>query len=116
MRQMIAKKRLVREKQTIQLMVGMYCRARHKVGNHLCVDCKELLEYAYQKIERCPFHELKPICAACRIHCYDGKMRERVRTIMRYSGPRMLLHHPKLAFLHVADKMKKRKRSGVQSH
>jgi hypothetical protein len=107
--------RLTREKQTIELMVGMYCYSHHEVGPNLCTDCQQLLEYAYRRIEKCPLHELKPICASCRIHCYKGEMRDEVKTIMRYSGPRMLLHHPRLAFLHLLDRMKKQKESGNQS-
>ena len=30
-------------------------------------------------------------------------MRERVRAVMRYSGPRMLTRHPVLAVAHLAD-------------
>ncbi|NIP33651.1 MAG: hypothetical protein GWN18_01835, partial [Thermoplasmata archaeon] len=30
-------------------------------------------------------------------------MRERVREVMRYSGPRMLLRHPYLAIAHLRD-------------
>jgi hypothetical protein len=30
-------------------------------------------------------------------------MRERVREVMRYAGPRMLLHHPWLAICHLVD-------------
>jgi hypothetical protein len=30
-------------------------------------------------------------------------MREQVRAIMRYAGPRMLLRHPVLALMHVWD-------------
>ena len=98
-------RRLDREKETIRVMIGMYCHGHHDGADRLCRECDELLEYAYRKIDRCPFHELKPVCANCRVHCYKGDMRERVRTVMRYSGPRMLLRHPKLAILHVADRM-----------
>jgi len=31
-------------------------------------------------------------------------MREKVREVMRYSGPRMILRHPWLALMHVVDK------------
>jgi len=34
-------------------------------------------------------------------------MKEKAKTIMRYSGPRMLLHHPGLAMHHVIDGFKK---------
>jgi hypothetical protein len=33
-------------------------------------------------------------------------MRERVRAVMRYAGPRMLLRHPILAVLHLLDGMR----------
>lgn len=98
--------RLAREKKTMAVMVEMYCRAHHGVEDHPCAGCKALLEYASQKIDRCPFHEVKPICANCRIHCYKGPMRELVRTVMRYSGPRMLIRHPVLALLHVSARMR----------
>jgi hypothetical protein len=31
-------------------------------------------------------------------------MRERIRSVMRYSGPRMLLRHPVLSVWHLLDK------------
>jgi hypothetical protein len=34
-------------------------------------------------------------------------MREKVKKVMKYSGPRMLLHHPVLALHHVFDGRKK---------
>lgn len=34
-------------------------------------------------------------------------MKEKVKKIMRYSGPRMLLHHPELAIHHAIDGFKK---------
>jgi hypothetical protein len=30
-------------------------------------------------------------------------MKERVRDVMRYAGPRMLLRHPYLALMHLVD-------------
>jgi hypothetical protein len=37
------------------------------------------------------------------VHCYRAQQRERIRRVMRYSGPRMLLAHPLLALLHLLD-------------
>jgi hypothetical protein len=62
-----------------------------------------LCEYAIRKIERCPYHEAKPVCAHCPIHCYQDGMRTQIRQVMRYSGPRMLLRHPVLAIRHLVD-------------
>lgn len=45
----------------------------------------------------------KPICARCPIHCYKPVMRERIREMMRYAGPRMLRRHPILAIRHLLE-------------
>jgi len=34
-------------------------------------------------------------------------MRERIRSVMRYAGPRMMYRHPLLAFHHLIDGMRK---------
>ncbi len=96
-------RRLRRERRTIQLMLGMYCRGNHAPEGELCQECKELLSYAMQRIDRCPFQADKPTCAKCTVHCYKPQMRERVRGMMRYAGPRMLLTHPILALAHLVD-------------
>lgn len=92
--------RIRRERKTIQRMIGIYCRAHHGPADGLCDDCRGLYEYALARLERCLFGADKPACAACPVHCYKPSMRERVRTVMRYAGPRMLLRHPFLALLH----------------
>lgn len=89
------------EKDIVELMIRVYCRGKH--GNHknLCNGCQEILEYALVRIDKCPFMETKTYCSACEAHCYSLKMRNIIRSIMRYSGPRMLLHHPLLATRHL---------------
>ena len=52
----------------------------------------------------CTFGEEKPVCAKCQVHCYGKAMREKVRDVMRYAGPRMAWRHPWLALMHVVDK------------
>ncbi len=53
------------------------------------------------KYHRCLFGEDKPVCTVCPVHCYTRKYREKIKTIMRYSGPRMILHHPLMAIDHL---------------
>jgi len=77
----------------------------------MCGECQELLRYAYQRLERCPFMNDKPACSNCSVHCYDPVRRERMRQVMRFSGPRMLTRHPILAVRHLIDA---RKRPGPQ--
>ena len=88
------------ERKTIQRMVGIYCQAHHKPADGLCDECRELFEYALARLDRCRFGADKPACVDCPVHCYKPTMRKRVRTVMRYAGPRMLLRHPILALLH----------------
>jgi hypothetical protein len=99
-------RRIAREKRTITLMVRIACRGRHTTRDDLCDDCKELLDYALDRLEKCPYQESKPTCAKCPIHCYRPSRRERIRGVMRYAGPRMLFHHPFLALGHLADGMR----------
>lgn len=98
-----ADRRLARERTTISVMIRMHCRGRHHPAGALCPACAELEAYALQRVERCPYGSRKPTCAKCPIHCYKPDMQERVREVMRYAGPRMLLRHPVLALLHLLD-------------
>ncbi len=100
-------RRLAREARTIQVMIGMYCRGNHGTPEGLCADCQALQDYALGRLERCPYGGTKPTCAKCPIHCYAPEMRARIRTVMRYAGPRMLLSHPLLALGHLVDGMRK---------
>lgn len=96
--------RLDREKRTIQAMLRLYCRDHHASrGGELCGACQGLLDYAWRRLDTCPFQELKPACNHCQVHCYSKRMREQVRQVMRYSGPRLLLRHPLLSLYHLLD-------------
>lgn len=92
--------RIEKEKQTVELMIRIYCR--HKEGHgKLCKECRELLEYAEARLSKCPFGEQKRTCRLCSIHCYKPAMRTRMQEVMRYAGPRMLLYHPIKALIHL---------------
>ena len=69
------------------------CQVGHG-GPGLCGDCRELLEYSLARLEHCKFGNAKTKCHKCPVHCYRPDMREKIRTVMRFSGPRMLLYHP----------------------
>jgi len=97
--------RLARELMTIQAMVRIFCRNHHGTGANggLCAECAALLHYAARRLDRCVFGDDKPTCANCAVHCYSESMRERVREVMRYAGPRMVWRHPILAAAHLRD-------------
>ncbi len=92
--------RIEREKRTIEQMIRIFCR--HKEGNkELCPDCAALLEYARLRLSKCPFGEDKTSCRKCAIHCYREDMKKRVKAVMRYSGPRMMIYNPIAAIRHL---------------
>ncbi|MFW9778548.1 MAG: nitrous oxide-stimulated promoter family protein [Candidatus Heimdallarchaeota archaeon] len=99
--------RLERERKTIGIMIDIYCRGKHQKDPALCLQCSELLQYAEVRLENCPYGMDKPTCAKCKIHCYKPEMRELVREVMRFSGPKMTLRHPILAARHLIDGLKK---------
>jgi hypothetical protein len=99
--------RLARELATMRAMARIYCRDHHGSKAELCADCADLMAYATRRLDRCVFGEAKPTCANCTVHCYTATMRERVRAMMRYAGPRMLSRHPVLALAHIIDGRRK---------
>lgn len=100
--------RIAREKRTVEAMISLYCKEQHKPSNELCPQCRDLLDYAWRRVDRCPFADKKPTCAKCTVHCYNPMMRQVVAQVMRYSGPRMLSKHPLLAVAHLIDGFKTR--------
>ncbi len=96
-----------REKDCISKMVRIYCRGNHGTQGELCNDCRELLDYALMRVSKCKFGVEKTVCARCPVHCYKPSMREKVKAVMRYAGPRMLLKHPVHALWHMLDSRKK---------
>ncbi|HIF9237676.1 TPA: nitrous oxide-stimulated promoter family protein [Photobacterium damselae] len=92
------------EFKTIKAMVEIYCKDHHhpkESEDTMCENCQAFLDYAEMRLDRCPYGDEKPTCRVCPIHCYKKEQRELSRTIMRYSGPKMLLKHPILAIRHL---------------
>jgi len=96
-------KRLRREWKTMAAMVWRYCRDQHAAEHTLCDECRNLLDYATTRLDRCRFGPEKPTCANCPVHCYSPDRREQMKVVMRYAGPRMLWHHPILSLRHWLD-------------
>jgi len=92
--------RITSEKKTVELMIRMYCRATHRTSGCLCEDCEKLLIYARERLEKCPYQEGKTVCSRCSVHCFKKEMREKIREVMRFAGPGMIIHHPIAAIIH----------------
>ena len=100
--------RIDHERRTVEMMIRLYCR--HKEENEtLCDNCRELMEYARTRLGNCHYGNDKPTCRLCPIHCYRKDMRERIREVMRYAGPRMMLYHPWDAIVHLYHEWTNRK-------
>ena len=116
----LARKR-EREAQMVSQMIALWCRRHHGGGRAgeqassddaparvklgfraitLCPECAELRGYAVARIERCPHMGTKTFCSACPSHCYRPAMREKIREVMRWSGPRMIRYRPITAVRH----------------
>lgn len=98
------------EKAMVTHMIALYCRKKHGGKKGLCSECAALDTYARQRSDKCPFMETKTFCSNCKVHCYRADMRERIREVMRFSGPRMIFHHPIAAISHVIETKKEKKK------
>ena len=91
-----------KERKLIPVMIRKYCHGRHGTkGEALCEECRALTEYALFRLEKCPFKVNKKFCSFCKIHCYKPDMREKIKDVMKWAGPRMIFTHPIFAMKHV---------------
>lgn len=102
-----------REKELVHEMIHLYCRGNHGTKSGLCAQCADLSTYAEARSDRCPFMETKTFCSNCPVHCYRSDMQERIRAVMRYSGPRMVFRRPIVALRHVIETKKEKRRLEV---
>jgi len=100
-------RRILREQTTVEAMIDLSCHGQHGTRGDLCAECRELKEYARKRLERCPLREKKTTCANCRVHCYKPDMRDKIKQVMRYAGPRIAYRHPVLALFHFIDGFRK---------
>ena len=86
----------------VRKMIEIYCRGRHKSRKGcLCPECEALAAYAHARTEHCPRMAEKTFCSACPRPCYKPQLREQMKQVMRYAGPRMLLSDPVAAVRHL---------------
>lgn len=75
-------------------------------------DTAALKAYTHKRIAQCRYRgkQEKPFCNVCPVHCYKPEMRQQIRAVMRYSGPRMLFRHPVLSLQHLIGTIRSKKR------
>ena len=91
------------EKRVVQRMVELYCR--HKLHcDYIPEEYLALINYAHQRLDRCKFGDKKMTCKKCPIHCYKPEMRDKIREVMRWVGPRMIFYDPIVAIRHLFNR------------
>ena len=92
-------KKKEKEKKIVRTMISIYCKGHGHVSIN-CPECLDLIQYVEDRIDKCPFLESKTYCSNCKVHCYRPVMRKKIKEVMRYSGPRMILFHPIMVLDH----------------
>lgn len=103
-----------REREVVTQMIAVYCHDNHGTKGELCPECTELSAYAAKRIERCPHMATKTFCSQCKTHCYAPAQRQAIKDVMRYAGPRMLLHHPIMTIHHGIDTLKAKRTASTK--
>lgn len=107
-----AERKRERESRVMAEMISLYCRdVHHTAKGSLCPECAALSAYAQKRIVRCPFMRTKTFCSVCSVHCYAPEQQEKIREVMRYSGPRILFRHPVMCVHHGIDTLEAEMRS-----
>jgi hypothetical protein len=101
----LLKTRRERESVIVQAMIEMYCMESHKSVGSLCKECQLLSVYAEKRLLSCMYGEIKPVCKHCPVHCYSPPMREQMRLVMSWAGPRMIYRKPVFAVIHFIDNL-----------
>lgn len=95
----------------VGLMIRIYCHHHHHTKKeNYCEACQSLFEYAKIRRIRCIHGDKKPFCSNCPIHCYQPEMREKIVKVMRFSGKRIVFSHPLLAFKHLFESLRQKRR------
>ena len=84
----------------VRKMVELYCRHRLRL-DRVPDEYLRLTDYAVRRLDHCRYGERKSACKNCPTHCYGPKEREKIRMVMSWVGPRMILYSPKDAIKHL---------------
>lgn len=86
---------ITKEKKVVSKMINLYCEKKHgSEQSILCEDCTDLKDYSHHRLDHCRYEDDKPSCRKCETHCYKPEMRDKIRAVMRFSGPRLVLRAP----------------------
>ena len=93
----------ISEKDIVKWMIEYYCSCNHNTAG-ICDECSDLLNYAVKRNDNCLHGNNKPVCSVCEIHCYSATYRDRIREVMKFSGPRILYRKPLWGVMYLVKK------------
>lgn len=70
------------------------------------LNLEEIKSYSLKRLDNCIHIGEDIFCGFCEIQCFGDKYKKEIRSIMRFSGPRMILYHPIMAIRYLKAKIK----------
>ena len=106
--------RIEKEKKVIGVMISIYCKKKHH-QKVLCTECEDLQNFALKRLSHCRHGDNKTFCSSCSTHCYPPHYKEKIKAVMRFSGPRLIFSHPIMVMDHILESIK-HKRQNKKKH
>ncbi len=98
-----------KDRRTLQAIGRIYCQGNHaergKDVAGMCSECGAAIEQTLARAEACP-HGHEGNCQDCATPCQRGEAQERIKAIMRYAAPRMLVRHPLMTLEYLRKKVR----------
>ncbi len=106
MRRETPEKKRQDEKRLISEMIAYYCQKKHgSAAGRPWEGCLKTEGYAHPRLGPRPVTGDKNLFSPCAGHRYAPRRGGRIREVMRYSGPHMLIRHPLLVVRHALTGM-----------
>ncbi len=78
-------------KSSTESIISFYCRKNHG-GTELCDNCKELRDYAFERIDDCKNNENCTRCKGCPTRCFNSDMDIRMSEVLNSCRLTIILH------------------------
>ena len=100
---------LEKDRATVEAIGRIYCKRYHREASKdvsgLCESCRRAVDLTVDRAQACPNNH-EENCEDCAIKCQRGDDQKRIKEIMRYSAPRMLVRHPLMTIEYLRKKLR----------
>ena len=81
-----------------------YAEAEPKVGRiQLIRKIKDGGKEKFKRLDFSKFGNEKSFCSKCPIHCYKKDMKAKIKDVMKFSGPRLIIYSPMQFIKHIFE-------------